>query len=153
MGPLLILGVMPALMKGADYIVTFAVLFAISQSIGGLLGPAVFGTFQQYRQHEYSAQIVEQVDPTDPVVAQRLQLQGQIYGGLITDPVLRNAHGMALLSQTATREANVRAYNDVVVLNTFIALAFLAWSLLRTLIASRKASAASVAAPAAQGAA
>lgn len=152
MGPLLIVGVMPALTKGADYVITFAVLFALSQSVGGLLGPAVFGTFQQYREHEYSSQIVANIDPTDPVVAQRLKLQGQIYASVITDPVLRNAQGMALLSQAATREANVRAYNDVVVLNTFLALAFLLWSLFRAAVAGLKAKAAARATPVAQGA-
>ena len=84
-------------------------------------------------------------------MAQRLQIQGQVYGQVITDPVLRNAQGIALLSQAATREANVRAYNDVVVLNTFIALAFLAWSLFQTLIASWKAITAARVVPAAQG--
>ncbi|MEN3793024.1 MFS transporter [Fulvimarina sp. MAC3] len=153
LGPLLIKSIMPVLMtRGADYIVTFIVLFSISQSVGGLMGPALFGTFQQYRQHEYSAQIVADVDPTDPVVAQRLQLQGQIYGRVVTDPVLRQAQGIALLSKTATREANVRAYNDVVVLNTLIALAFLAWSLLQPLVASWKAMTAARATPATQGA-
>ncbi|ALN75044.1 MFS transporter [Aureimonas sp. AU20] len=152
MGPLVILGVMPALAKGADFIVTFVVLFAVSQSLGGLLGPAIFGTFQQYRQHEYSAQMTANVDPTDPVVAQRLRLQAQIYAPVITDPVRRNAQGTALLSQSATREANVRAYNDVVVLNTLIALAFLSWTLVRTVILSRKAKPATGAIATAKGA-
>ena len=152
LGPLMIKAVMPVLMtRGADYIVTFVILFTVSQSVGGLLGPAIFGTFQQYREHEYSAQIVAEIAPTDPIVAQRLQIQGQVYGQVITDPVLRNAQGIALLSQAATREANVRAYNDVVVLNTFIALAFLAWSLFQTLIASWKAITAARVVPAAQG--
>ncbi len=155
MGPLLIQAFIPVLMKGTDYVITFVILFSVSQSMGGLLGPAIYGTFQQYREHEYSAQIVARVDPTDPVVAQRLQLQGQVYARVVTDPALRSAQGVALLSQSATREASVRAYNDVVVLNTILALAFLAWSLLGALAAGarRRAAARTTAAPAAQGAA
>lgn len=139
MGPLLLVGVMKALSKGADHIVTFAVLFAITQSLGGLAGPALFGTFQQVREHEYSAQITANLDPGDPVVAQRLAQQGQVYAAQITDPVRRQAQGVGLLSQTSTREANVRAYNDVFTLNAILAGLLLLWSLIRLVIAARNA--------------
>ncbi|WP_182083959.1 MFS transporter [Aureimonas sp. ME7] len=137
-GPLLLTGMTRALARGADYVITFVILFSLTQSLGGLLGPAVYGTFQQYREHEYSAAITAGVDPTDPVVAQRLQRQNQIYAATITDPVLRAAQGRAQLAQTATREANVRAYNDVVTLNTAIAVAFLGWSIFRILAVRRQ---------------
>jgi MFS family permease len=129
MGPLLLAGVMPALKKGTQYIISFVVLFSISQSIGGLAGPAILGTIQQFREHEYSAVINAGVDPTQQLVAQRLQTQGQIYGSLINDPILRQAQGTAQLAQLATREANVRAFNDIFLLNGIMALAFLAWTL------------------------
>lgn len=129
MGPLLLVGVMSALKNGPNYIVSFAVLFGVSQSIGGLAGPAILGTVQLYRQHEYSAVINAGVDPTNGVVAQRLQMQGQVYGRVITDPMLRQAQGTAQLAQLATREANVRAFNDIFLLNGMLALIFLAWSL------------------------
>lgn len=130
MGPLLLIGVMSALKNGPNYIVSFAVLFGVSQSLGGLAGPAVLGTIQLYRQHEYSASINAGVDPTSGVVAQRLQLQGQVYGAVITDPMLRQAQGTAQLAQVATREANVRAFNDIFLLNGIFALIFLGWSLI-----------------------
>lgn len=133
MGPLLLVGVMSALKNGPNYIVSFAVLFGVSQSIGGLAGPAIFGTFQQFREHEYSATINAGVDPTRPIVAQRLQIQGQVYGQVISDPVLRQAQGTALLAQTSTREANVRAFNDVFLLNGILALLLLSWSLFHVL--------------------
>ncbi|MCU6453171.1 MFS transporter [Sphingomonas sp. A2-49] len=137
MGPLLLVGVMKALSKGADHIVTFAVLFAVTQSLGGLAGPAVYGTFQQVREHEYSAQINANFDPGDPVVAQRLAQQGQIYAAQITDPVRRQAQGVGLLAQTATREANVRAFNDVFTLNAILAGLFLLWSVFLVARAAR----------------
>ncbi|MDX3910174.1 MAG: MFS transporter [Sphingobium sp.] len=133
MGPLLLVGVMSALKNGPNYIVSFAVLFGVSQSIGGLAGPAIFGTFQQFREHEYSATINAGVDPTNPIVSQRLQIQGQVYGRVITDPVLRQAQGTALLAQTSTREANVRAFDDVFLLNGILALLLLCWSLFHVL--------------------
>lgn len=133
MGPLLLVGVMSALKNGPNYIVSFAILFGVSQSIGGLAGPAVLGTFQQFRQHEYSAAINAGVDPTHGVVAQRLQIQGQIYGRVMTDPMLRQAQGVGQLAQIATREAQVRAFNDVFLLNGLLALLLLSWSLLHVI--------------------
>ncbi|EKU82118.1 MFS family permease [Massilia sp. UYP32] len=142
MGPLLLAGIMPALKQGTQYIISFVVLFSISQSIGGLAGPAILGTVQQFREHEYSAAINAGVDPTQPLVAQRLQMQGQVYGGVVGDPVLRQAQGTAQLAQLATREANVRAFNDIFLLNGIMALVFLGWSLfhvVRLALAARKA--------------
>ncbi|MEC3909493.1 MFS transporter [Sphingobium sp. CR2-8] len=133
-GPLLLFGVMKALAQGVDHIVTFAVLFAVTQSIGGLAGPALYGTFEQIRQREYSALISANLDPGDPVVAQRLSLQGRIYSTQITDPVQREALGVGQLSQIATREAHVRAFNDVFTLNAIIAAIFLAWTLYRVAV-------------------
>ncbi|MDF2640725.1 MAG: major facilitator transporter, partial [Novosphingobium lindaniclasticum] len=133
MGPLLLVGIMQALKNGPNYIVSFVVLFSISQSFGGLAGPAVLGTIQQFREHEYSALINADVDPTDPVVAQRLQVQGQVYGRVMTDPVLRQAQGTAQLAQIATREANVRAFNDIFLLNGMLSLVLLSWSLFHVL--------------------
>ncbi|WP_242154221.1 MFS transporter [Sphingomonas sp. BAUL-RG-20F-R05-02] len=141
MGPLLLVGVMSALKNGPSYMVSFVVLFTISQSFGGLAGPAILGTIQQYREHEYSATINAGVDPTSGIVAQRLQLQGQVYGRIVTDPVLRQAQGIAQLSQAATREANVRAFDDIFLLNGIMALVFLAWSLfhvVRLALAARR---------------
>ena len=141
MGPMLLVGIMPVLKQGSNYVVSFIVLFSISQSFGGLAGPAILGTVQQYRQREYSAVITAGVDPTKGVVQQRLQLQGQTFGRVITDPVLRQAQGIGQLAQAATREANVRAYNDVFLLNGLIALLFLGWAVahvVRLALAARR---------------
>ena len=138
MAPLMLLGVTKALMKGADHIVTFAIIFGASQGLGGLAGPAIFGTFQQFREHEYSGQITANVVASDPVVAQRLAIQNQIYAPILTDPVQRQGQGMALLSQAATREANVRAYNDEFRLNAIVASLFLLYAHLHIANAARK---------------
>lgn len=129
MGPLILIGVMQALKFGADYIVTFSVMVAITQTMGGLMGAAVWGSYQLHREHVYSTAIVSQLNPADGVVAQRLRQQQQIYGGVILDPVLRSAQGTAQLAQIARREANVRAYNDVYAASGVLALLFLIWSL------------------------
>jgi MFS family permease len=144
-GPLLLFGVNRALAEGADHMVTFIVLFSITQGVGGLAGPALFGTFQQYREREYSVLITAHTQQTDPTVALRLAIQTQVYSPVVTDPALRNALGVAALSQIATRESNVRAYNDVVVLNTVLAVIFLAWAMMRTFVLARVAAGSSTA--------
>lgn len=139
LGPLLLMGVQQALKNGPAYLVSFVVLFSITQSIGGLLGPAVLGTFQIIREKQHSSQINEHLNPADAVVAQRLQIQSQVYARTQTDPVLRNAQGMAQLSQSATREANVLAFNDVFRLTTTLSMIFLGWSLFHTVRLKRAA--------------
>jgi MFS family permease len=132
MGPLLMIGVMRALQNGPNYIVSFAVLFSLTQSLGGLAGPAALGTFQVVREKFHSSHINEHLDPSHPQVAQRLQMQAQLYAARQTDPTLRQAQGSAQLSQAATREANVLAYNDVFFLIGGMSISFLAWQLFHT---------------------
>nr|WP_238935005.1 MFS transporter [Pseudomonas typographi] len=139
MGPLMLVGVMSALKQGPHYIVSFSVLFSLTQSIGGLAGPAAFGTFQVVREKFHSSQVNAYLDPTNPVVAQRIQLQGQAYAATLLDPALRQAEGVAQLGQAATREANVLAYNDVFKVIGTMTISFLCWSLFHTWRAARKA--------------
>jgi MFS family permease len=128
MGPLLLMGITKALARGADHIVTFSVLFSLSQGMGGLAGPAVLGTYQLYREHEYSTVLVADLNPAAPQVAQRIKLYQGVYAKTITDPARRDIQAQALLAQVTTREANVRAYNDTSLLNSLIALGFLLWT-------------------------
>ena len=130
MGPLIMLGITAVLKQGVDHMITFLVTLSITQTLGGLAGSAVLGTVQLHREQIYSSALVSQLDPADPVVAQRLRLQQQIYAAQITDPVLRSAQGTAQLAQIARREANVRGFNDVFTVTGWLALGFLGWLLL-----------------------
>ncbi len=129
MGPLIMLGITAALKQGVDHMITFLVTLSITQTLGGLAGSAVLGTFQLHREQAYSSELTRQLNPADPVVAQRLALQQQVYGRQITDPVQRAAQGTAQLAQITRREANVRAFNDVFSLSGWLALGFLSWLL------------------------
>ncbi|ATQ73166.1 MFS transporter [Massilia violaceinigra] len=130
MGPMVMIGIMQALKFGADHVVTFVVMLAMTQSLGGFTGAAALSTYQLHREHVHSTQIVAQLNPADPVVAQRLRLQQQIYQGVNTDPALRAAQGVGQLAQISRREANVLAFNDVFALSGVIAILFLGWSLI-----------------------
>lgn len=113
LGPALLFGMTRALKQGSGHIISFIALFGIINSLGGLAGSAILGTYQVVREKANSAALVQAIDPTDPLVQARLQAGAAGIGRVVGDPALRNAQGGALLSQTATREANVLAYDDV----------------------------------------
>jgi MFS family permease len=129
MGPLMLTGVIQGLKYGANHMLTAVVTISMTQAMGGLLGSAMLSTYQTHRQQVYSVALVAQLDPTDPVVAERLKIQNQIYGRVTPDPVMRANQGTLQLQQIVRREANVRAYNDVFMLTAAIALLYLLWSL------------------------
>jgi hypothetical protein len=113
LGPALLFGLTRALKEGTGHIISFIALFGIINSLGGLGGTALLGTYQVVREKANSAAIVQAIDPTDPIVQARLQAGAAGVGRVVGDPGFRTAEGGALLSQAATREANVLAYDDV----------------------------------------
>nr|WP_218647360.1 MFS transporter [Sphingobium lactosutens] len=113
LGPALLFGLTRALKEGTGHIISFIALFGIINSMGGLGGTALLGTYQVVREKANSAAIVEAIDPTDPIVQARLQAGATGISHVVGDQVYRTAEGTALLAQTATREANVLAYDDV----------------------------------------
>lgn len=113
LGPALLFGMTRALKAGSGHIITFLALFGIVNSLGTLGGTALLATYQTFREKAHSAALVQAIDPTDPLVAQRLGAGSGAVARVIGDPALRQAEGGALLSQTTTREANVLAYDDV----------------------------------------
>lgn len=127
--PALAAGMTTALKKGANYILSFFVVFLVTQNLGGLLGSAVFGTFVTWREKFHSHALAQHLTMFDPLVTQRTSQLGGGYGRSLIDPALRNAEGLALLSQQATKEANVLAYND-----TFLLIAILSASALCVLL-------------------
>lgn len=102
-----------AMRQGQEFLVSFAVIFGAGQNLGALAGAAFLGTLMTVREKAYSAQIVERLVMTDPQVAARIRQYAGAYGGALGDPALRQAEGLALLGQLATREATVLAYADV----------------------------------------
>ncbi len=131
LGPSLLFGMTRALQAGKGHIISFIALFGIINSIGGLGGTALLGTYQVIREKANSAALTQGVVPTDPLVMQRIQQGGSAVARVVGDPALARAEGAAILSQAATREANVLAYDDVFRLVaalaglTFFYLAFL----------------------------
>jgi len=133
MGPLMMIGFKHAMSQGADHMITFIVLFSVTQSVGGLMGSALLGTIQQARAQVYTQAIAREMPATDAQVNQRLAQTQASYSKLITDPVQRNAQSRAQLAQTVKREAAVLAFNDVFRVIGTMALSFLGWALYRAL--------------------
>lgn len=114
-------GLAPALARGPVYILSFFVIFLFTQSIGGLLGSALFGSFITLRTSFHYSQLAEHFSLANPLVAERVQQLGGAYGHVLTDLGLTRAEGVTLLAQQATREATVLAYNDAFLLIALIA--------------------------------
>jgi MFS family permease len=114
--PALAQGLMSALKNGPNYILSFIIVFLFTQSLGGLFGSALLGSFVSLREKFHSSYLVEHLALTDPIVASRIAQYGGVYGKVLTDKALQNAEGVQLLGQLATKEANVLAYNDLFML-------------------------------------
>ena len=114
--PALASGLMSALKKGPNYILSFVIIFLTTQSIGGLFGSAILGTFVAVRTKFHMAVLFEHITMTDPNVAQRVAQLEAAYGRVLNDKAQIGAQGMSLLNQQVTREANVLAYNDLFLL-------------------------------------
>ncbi|WP_044559948.1 MFS transporter [Azospirillum sp. B4] len=94
-GPTLALGFMRMVVRGPDYLVTYIVLFSVTQNVGGLAGSALLGSLQVALSRWHAQTLSEHLVASDPQVLQRLQ------------------GGGAPLSQAVGREATVLAFNDV----------------------------------------
>lgn len=121
-------------------LVSFSVLFGMSQNIGGLLGSAILGTFQTWREKYHSSLLADQLTTLNPLVNERLQLYSQTYNSLISDSNLLSVQSGQQLQNASTLEANILAYNDTYLLTAAIAaitMLWIFWRLLRLRITAR----------------
>ncbi|MGH8416097.1 MAG: MFS transporter [Pseudomonas sp.] len=126
LGPTLVLGV-SGVIGNPRNLVSFSVMFGICQNIGSLLGAALLGTFQIWREKFHSAHIVEHVTLLNAQVQSRLQSSSGAYISTIADPSTRTNLGIRALATAATREANTLAYNDVFMVIALIAILTAIW--------------------------
>jgi len=124
-----VIGFSRMLLTGGKQFISFVVLFAMSQSVGGLVGTALLGTFQTAREKFHSHELVQSIVASDPLVAARLQAGAAQLSGTLGDPTWRAASGAGLLAQQVSREANILAFNDVFRLIAVLAVLALLWGL------------------------
>lgn len=130
LGPTLVLGISSVIANPRN-MVSFSVLFGITQNLGGLIGSAVFGTFQIVREKFHSSVLVEHLTLINPQVQARLQSTSASYASAIADPSARTNQGIRSIAAMATREANILAYNDVFMLIALVAVLTMIWISLR----------------------
>jgi MFS family permease len=126
-GPAMAIGISRTLLAGPQNFISWIVLFSATQNLGGLMGSALFGTFQTVREKFHSHSLVEQVQLTNPIAAARLSGSAQQVNDVVADPTLKSAEGVVLLGRQVAREANILAYNDVFLVIGILACLVLAW--------------------------
>lgn len=126
-GPLILIGFVNMMQKGPSHMVTFVVMLSATQTFGGLMGSAFFSTYQQVRTKNYQAEIISQLSPTHPMLEQRMQSYAVQAKSYTLDPVQAQNQAQRTLSQTISKEAQVRAYSDVIFLNGVFGVLLLLW--------------------------
>ncbi|WP_211172349.1 MFS transporter [Massilia forsythiae] len=126
LGPLL-LTLMGSVIANPANLISFSVLFSLTQNMGGLLGSSLLGTFQVMREKYHSSLLAESLSSLDPLVAGRIQQGAAAYARVLADPAARSRQGAAALAASATREANILAYNDVFLLIAVLAVLLAVW--------------------------
>lgn len=122
MGPVMMTGLFNALSKGPTHIVSFAAVFSIAQTLGGLGGAALLGSIQSLRQKFHSSQLVESVVMSDSLVVERLRRLEGMLNPAIVDPAQLRVQAGSMLQKLVSQEAHVLAYNDVFLLVAVFAL-------------------------------
>lgn len=138
MGPLMLMGFRLTLARGMDHVVSFIVVFALTQSFGSLAGSAALGSWQQHREHAHSRQLVDQLDRADPQLAQRLASYDAALAPQLADPGQRQRQASAQLAGVVRRQAQVRAFNDVFALSGWLAVGFLGLLVARITVRDRR---------------
>ncbi|MBT9368472.1 MFS transporter [Rhizobium sp. CSW-27] len=114
--PVMSRGFAAAIQKGPPYLVNFIAIFLFTQISGSVIATGLLGTFVTIREKFHSSILTENIRLTDPDVALRVSQLAGGYARVITDKVLLNAEGLALLAQQVSREAYMLAYNDTFLL-------------------------------------
>ena len=138
--PAMLSGLLIALAKGPQYLLSFVIIFISSQTLGGVLGSGLFSTFTTHRQAFHMQSLTEQLTASDPQTMQAIAGGAASLAGQISDAGARVAQATSQVVQSASAEAWVRAYDDAYLLTAFVALiaaAMLLLHLLRDLMARR----------------
>jgi MFS family permease len=126
LGPLVV-SLLRQVFAEPNNLISFSVLFSMTQNLGGLIGASLLGTFQVYREKFHSNILVSHLTGLDPQVAAWLQARAGALGRAVVDPDGRTQLAMAALSAAARREANILAYNDVFLMIAIIASLHAGW--------------------------
>lgn len=121
MGPMVFEGMFRAIANGPAYIISFSVIFSISQTIGGLAGAAAIQAFTTIRTQIHYADMVSSFNLGDPALMAQVAGAGRMLSTQITDANQANVAAMRQVLQGIQRQATVAAYADLFFLMAIIA--------------------------------
>lgn len=123
MPPAMMAGLMAALRKGPNYILSFVIVFLLTQSIGGIIGSGLFTTLINHRRAFHYQVLLEQLTATSAQAGSAIARTAQSMGPMLQDGALRTAQGVSNLAASASKQAYLLAYNDAYFLIFLIATA------------------------------
>ena len=121
MGPMVFEGMFRAIANGPAYIISFSVIFSISQTIGGLAGAAAIQAFTTIRTQIHYADMVGSLNLGDPALMAQVAGVRRMLSTQITDANQANVAAMGQVLQSIQRQATVAAYADLFFLMATIA--------------------------------
>ena len=121
MGPMVFEGMFRAIANGPAYIISFSVVFSISQTIGGLAGAAAIQAFTTIRTQIHYADMVGSLNLGDPALMAQVAGVRRMLSTQITDANQANVAAMGQVLQSIQRQATVAAYADLFFLMATIA--------------------------------
>jgi len=113
MGPLVFEGFLRAIASGPAYIISFSVIFGISQTVGGLAGAAAIQAFTTIRTQMHYADMVSSLNLGDPALIAQVAGASRALSTQITDTTQVNVTAMSQALQGIQKQATVAAYNDL----------------------------------------
>jgi len=123
MGPLVFEGFLRAIASGPAYIISFSVIFGISQTIGGLAGAAAIQAFTTVRTQSHYADMVSSLNLGDPDFSAQIAGTRNTLSSQTTDAAQANAGAVSQALQDIQRQAAVAAYSDLFFLMASLATA------------------------------
>ncbi|HEY0275488.1 MAG TPA: MFS transporter [Paenirhodobacter sp.] len=122
MPPAMITGLLSALRKGPQYLLSFIIVYISTQSVGGMIGSGIFTTLINQRQAFHYQLLTEELTTTDDIVSQAISTQMTALAPQILDPTLRRAQAVSQLTTDTSNQAYVMAYNDAYFLTFLLAV-------------------------------
>ncbi len=122
MAPAMMKGLIAALSKGPMYLLSFVIVFLVTQSAGGILGSGLFRTVINTRQAFHLQVLSEQLTSGDTGVSATLAATMKQLAPQLQDSAQLKAQAVAQLASTASQQATVMAYNDAYFLTALVAL-------------------------------
>ncbi|MGO3640537.1 MAG: MFS transporter, partial [Psychrobacter sp.] len=113
MGPLVFEGFLRAITSGPAYIISFSVIFSISQTVGGLAGAAAIQAFTTVRTQVHYADMVSTLNFGDPELVGQIAAARSVLSPQITDITQANTAATLQVLQGVQRQATVSAYGDL----------------------------------------